>query len=161
MHHFLILGLMHQRLEIQGRLADLDQMLKQALAGINKRAIRQRIERRSKADLVAGELEELPDTDEALAEPAFEHLRAGDVRGGGSAVGVGVVDVFGDDAAVEDRGVEEHGREGFAEFVPRDEGPEDPVDERGGDDAEDEGEAARPGEGWNGGLSLVGVCAEG
>lgn len=136
-------------------------MLKQALAGIDKRAIRQRIERRSETDFVPGQLEELPDTDEPLAETTFEHFRAGDVGGGGGAVGVGVVDVFGDDATVEDCGVEEHGREGFAEFVPGDERPEQPVDEKCGDDADDEGEAARPGEGRDRGVSFVRVCTEG
>lgn len=57
--------------------------------------------------------------------------------------------------------MEEHGREGFAEFVPRDKRPEYPVDERGRDHADDEGEAARPGEGRGEGVSLVGVCTEG
>ena len=53
-----------------------------------------------------------------------------------------VVDVFCDDAAVADTQVEEHGGEGFAEFVARDERPDEPVYGNGREDSGDEGDGA-------------------
>lgn len=96
--------------------------------------------------------------DETFAEAAFKDFRTGYVGRVGFGAG-SVVDVFGDDAAVEDSGVEEHGGEGFAEFVPGDEGPEDPVYDESGDDTEDEGEATGPCYGDDGGVAMACVGA--
>ena len=102
---------------------------------------------------------ELTHSDETFAKSAFEHFGTGNFFGAGLGAG-GVVDVFGDDAAVEDGAVEEHGGEGFSELVPGDEGPEDPVYYEGGDYADNEGEAAGPCYADDGWLAVACVGAQ-
>ena len=112
-------------------------MFEERLAGGNEGAVRQRVKGRPKTHLMPREFHELSHAYETLAEAALEHFRAGNVLGA-RFFAFGVVDVFGDDAAVEDGGMEHHAREGFAELVAGDEGPEDPVDGQGCDQADDE-----------------------
>ncbi len=133
-------------------------MLREGLAGRDERAVRERVERGPEAHLMARELHELAHAHEAFAQAPFEHFRLGDVVWGWL-FAFGVVDVFGDDAAVADGGVEDHAGEGLAELVAGDKGPEDPVDGQGCYDAHDESEASGPSDGddGGGGSSCVGA----
>lgn len=81
---------------LERRLADTDEMLKEALAGVGKGGVREGVEGATEPELVARHDEELSDADEALAELALDHLGLFDVDAGGLA-GFLVVDVLCDD----------------------------------------------------------------
>ena len=102
-------------------------MFEERFASCDERAVRERVERGPETHFVPCQFHELPHAHEAFSQSPFEHFGPGDV-GGARFFALRVVDVFGDDAAVEDGGMEHHARQGFAELVASDEWPEDPVD---------------------------------
>lgn len=82
---------------LEGGLANGDEVLEEALAGVGEGRVGQRVKGFTEAKLVARHDEELADSDEALAEAALDHLGALDVSRRRLALLL-VVYVLGDDS---------------------------------------------------------------